>query len=258
MRRFGAEVYPPAPTLPMRGDLSIFPIPRELQPANPLVDERCHFVGPTIEDAAGPGAATAGTARTAGGDPPDPELAAALDDATPLVLVSLGTLHTGTVAFFRTCFSELADLPARFVIVVGSHLDPARLGPPPPNVLIRTTVPQVEVLRRAAAFVTHGGMNSVLEGLVCAVPLVVVPQQVEQLLIGQAVAARGAAIVLRHNVSARPVPGDELRAAVVRALGDGPMRSAATALSRSVLAGGGAGAAADAIQDLLAAGPDAR
>lgn len=134
---------------------------------------------------------------------------------------------------------------------MGSHLDRARLGPPPANVLVRATVPQVEVLRHAAAFVTHGGMNSVLEGLVCGVPLVVVPQQVEQLLIGQTLAARGAAIVLRHNVSARVVPGAELRAAVVRALGDGSMRAAATALSRSVRAGGGAVAAADAIGELL-------
>jgi MGT family glycosyltransferase len=249
LRRFGREVFPPAPTLPMRGDLTIFPIPRELQPANALLDGSCHFVGPTIERATATGLDTG----TVGSGPLDAERRAATDGATLLVLVSLGTLHTGNVTFFRTCFSALADLPARFVIAVGSHPDLARLGPPPANVLVRTTVPQVEVLRHAAAFVTHGGMNSVLEGLVCGVPLVVVPQQVEQLLIAQAVAARGAAIVLRHNVSARAVPADQLRAAVVRALDDGPMRSAATALSRSVRAGGGAGAAADAIEDLLKA-----
>ena len=44
---------------------------------------------------------------------------------------------------------------------------------------------------RAAVFVTHGGMNSMMEGLANKVPLVVLPQQVQQLIIGSAVAERG-------------------------------------------------------------------
>ena len=35
----------------------------------------------------------------------------------------------------------------------------------PPNVIARPYVPQLDVLRRASAFVTHGGMNSVSESL---------------------------------------------------------------------------------------------
>ncbi|WP_257901439.1 macrolide family glycosyltransferase [Saccharothrix obliqua] len=234
VRRLGKETYPPSPTLPMRGDVTIFPIPRALQAPNPLVDERCHFVGPAFTDR---------------GDDLDPELAAHTGGPEPVVLVSLGTLHGGTADFFRTCFQVLADLPVRAVVVTGHHAgDP---GPAPANVLVRESVPQPELLRHAAVFVTHGGMNSVMEGLNCGVPLVVVPQQVEQLLIGRAVADRGAGFVLRHNLSHRAVPAAELRTAVTDALHDPAVRTAARALGDELTAGGGAAAAADVVLDVL-------
>jgi MGT family glycosyltransferase len=240
VRRFGKELFPPRPAFPTLGDVTLFPIPRWLQRPDPRIDERCHYIGATID----PGAH---------GSDIDAELAAHLDGPEPLVLVSLGTLHSGTDAFFRTCFDVLADLPARILIAVGSHTDPARLGSPPPNTLVRASVPQVEVLRRTAVFVTHGGMNSTLEGLANGVPLVVIPQQFEQLLIGQSVAERGAAVVLRQNLSNRPVPPGELRAAVARTLTDSSPRAAAKALADTIGEGGGAPAGVQAIKDLLAA-----
>jgi MGT family glycosyltransferase len=244
VRRSGAPLFPPRPTFPIRGDVTIFPIPRWMQPANPLVDRRCHFVGPTLD-----------AARDTDGDPvPDRELAAHLDAPEPLVLVSLGTLHAAGDEFFRTCFQVLADLPARVLIAVGPHTDPTRLGPPPANTLVRASVPQLQVLRRTAVFVTHGGMNSVLEGLANGVPLVVLPQQFEQLVIGRAVADRGAATVLRHNLSARPVPPAALRTAVQRALTDPAPRAAARALAETLDDGGGAAAGAEAVRELLSRG----
>lgn len=41
-------------------------------------------------------------------------------------------------------------------------------------------VPQLEVLKRTDVFITHGGMNSLNEALYFGVPVVVVPQQIEQ------------------------------------------------------------------------------
>ncbi|WP_051579682.1 macrolide family glycosyltransferase [Pseudonocardia acaciae] len=238
VREFGKDVFPPQPTLPIRGDVTIFPIPRWLQPANKLIDQRCHFVGPTVD----PGTRNGHL---------DPELAAHLEGPEPVVLVSLGTLHAGSDDFFRTCFEVLGDVPARVVLTVGGHTDHARLGRAPANTLVRTSVPQLEVLRRTAVFVTHGGMNSALEALHYGVPLVVVPQQVEQLLIGQAVAGQGAGLVLRHNLSHRPVPGSELRDAVDRALTDASLRTSARAVAETLTQGGGAAAGADAVQGLL-------
>ncbi|GAA0932338.1 macrolide family glycosyltransferase [Pseudonocardia zijingensis] len=242
VRTFGKELFPPRPAFPTLGDVTVFPIPRWLQAPDPRIDERCHYVGATIDPA--------GRDREL-----DAELAAHVDGPDPVVLVSLGTLHAGSDAFFRSCFDAFAGLPARVVIATGPRGDPARLGPPPANTLVRASVPQPAVLGRTAVFVTHGGMNSALEGLAAGVPLVVLPQQIEQLLIGRAVADRGAAVVLRHHLSGRPVPTAELRAAVEATLADPSRRSAAEALGATVGEGGGAGAGGDAVQRLLARRP---
>jgi MGT family glycosyltransferase len=240
VRKLGTDLFPPRPAFPTLGDVTLFPIPRWLQRPDPRIDERCHYIGATIDP-------ETRTSRL------DAELAAHLDGPEPLVLVSLGTLHSGTDAFFRACFEVLADLPARVLIAAGSHTDPARLGPPPANTLVRASVPQLEVLRRTAVFVTHGGMNSALEGLANGVPLVVVPQQFEQLVIGRSIAERGAGVVLRHNLSNRPVPPAELRAAVETTLTDPSRRAAAKALADTVGEGGGAPAGVRAITELLGA-----
>jgi MGT family glycosyltransferase len=234
VRRFGTHLFPPSPTLPMRGDVTIFPIPRALQAPNPLIDDRCHFVGPT---------------PTGRGEDLDPELDAHTDGSAPVVLVSLGTLHAGTTEFFRTCFRVLSELPVRAVVAAGPRADD--LGPVPANVIVRDSVPQLALLERTAVFVTHGGMNSVLEGLGRGVPLVVIPQQVEQLLIGRAVAERGAGVVLRHNLSHRPVPADQLGAAMRRALHDTALRTSAQAFAETIATGGGAAAAADVVEGVV-------
>ncbi|MFD2078210.1 hypothetical protein SAMN05421678_1238 [Actinopolymorpha cephalotaxi] len=244
LRRFGTDVVPSTPMLPMFGDLTLFAIPREIQPDNARPDERCHFLGPTV---------SAGGTVNSGlrGAEVDAELAAHLDGPDPVVLVSLGTLHAGTGEFFRTCFKALADLPARVVLAVGHSTDPTELGSPPANTLVRGTVPQLEILRRAAVFVTHGGMNSALEALAYGVPLVVVPQQVEQLIIGRTIAERGAAVVLRQHLSHRPVPAGELRTAVDRMLTDSSARDRARALGAGFGSGGRAAAGADLVEEFL-------
>ncbi|MEJ3655551.1 macrolide family glycosyltransferase [Actinomycetes bacterium KLBMP 9759] len=238
VRQFGKQLYPPTPTLPMRGDLTIFPVPRWIQSPDPRLDERCYFVGPTVDTALHD-------------DRLDDELAAHITGPEPVVLVSLGTLHPGSTAFFRTCFDVLGDLQARVVLAIGSHVESAQLGEPPANTLVRPSVPQLAVLPHTAVFVTHGGMNSAMEGLANGVPLVVVPQQIEQLAIGLRTEERHAGVVLRHNLSRRPVPPAELRAAVQRALTDPELTASAQGLARTLAEGGGAVEAADAVHRLL-------
>merc|ERR1712083_618310 len=51
----------------------------------------------------------------------------------------------------------------------------------PDNMTLRTSIQQVEMLsRHAHAFVTHAGFNSLQESLVAGVPLIAVPQAVDQ------------------------------------------------------------------------------
>jgi hypothetical protein len=235
MRRFGRSAFPKSPVFPARGDLNIAFIPREFQAASPLVDDTFRFVGPTL-------------AR----EPKAGELPFELPGAGPLVYISLGTLHRGEPDFFRQCFEAFGDMPARFVLSVGEDTDIAALGSIPPNFVVRPSVPQLDVLRHAAAFVTHGGMNSVLEGLSLGVPLLVVPQQIEQLLIALTVVDRGAGIALREPMAGRRIRAAELRLALEKLLAEPRFREAANAARESLRATGGYRGAADEIQAFVA------
>ena len=66
---------------------------------------------------------------------------------------------------------------------IGSKIDPASLGVIPNNFIVRPHVPQLEVLRRADLFITHGGMNSVSEGCWYGVQMIVLPQVGDQVVI---------------------------------------------------------------------------
>jgi UDP:flavonoid glycosyltransferase YjiC (YdhE family) len=91
-------------------------------------------------------------------------------------------------------------------------------------------------------FLTHAGMNSVMESLYHGVPLVAVPQIPEQ----RAVAARAAELGLGVMLDA-PTP-DDLRAAVAAATAHRP---AVEALGAVLRATPGAPVAADALEKLL-------
>jgi MGT family glycosyltransferase len=219
----------------MRGDLSIAFIPRDLQPPNKLIDATFRFVGPTIDPEA-----------------PTDDLPCTLSDERPVVYVSLGTLHLGSTDFFRQCFAAFADLPVQVVLSVGSQTHIPALGPIPQNVVVRNAVPQLAVLQRASVFVTHGGMNSALEGLYFGVPMLLIPQQVEQLLIALNVAGRGAGLVQRQHVAGQRLSADGLRRDVRRLLDEPRFREAARSAQASLRATGGYRQAAEEIQVLAA------
>jgi MGT family glycosyltransferase len=104
------------------------------------------------------------------------------------------------------------------------------------------------VLRHAAAFVSHAGMGSTMEALYYGVPLVCVPQMVEQ----EANAARVAELGLGVRLDPESLTADDLRAAVDAVTGDAAIRAALDRMRDAVRKAGGAVAAADAIEAHLA------
>ena len=129
------------------------------------------------------------------------------------------------------------------ILSAGANLSGESLGPAPANFIVRNHVPQLEVLRRAAAFVTHGGMNSVSESLYHGVPLVVVPQMSEQAMVGRRVEELGAGLyVAREDVTA-----DRLRESVQRLLTEDQFRRQAARVRESFQNAGGVASAAGAI-----------
>jgi MGT family glycosyltransferase len=74
---------------------------------------------------------------------------------------------------FETVLEGLEGEDVNLVLAVGQ--DPEVFGAQPPNVRVERWVPQTRVLPHCDAFITHGGFNSVKEGLAVGVPLVVLP-----------------------------------------------------------------------------------
>ena len=137
--------------------------------------------------------------------PPDggaePALAGIGED-TQLVYVSLGTLYEDRPAFFRSAAQALASPGRRVVLSIG-RIPPRALGTLPAGVTAHAHVDQLAVLRRTDLFVTHGGFNSVQEGLVAGVPLLVFPQMQEQAFNADRVCQLGAGLRLRRPSAAR-------------------------------------------------------
>merc|ERR1712110_292925 len=56
-----------------------------------------------------------------------------------------------------------------------------KLSSLPSNITVKTSINQVEMLsKHAHAFITHAGFNSLQESLIAGVPLIAVPQAVDQ------------------------------------------------------------------------------
>ena len=87
-----------------------------------------------------------------------------------MLYVSLGTVFKAAPQLLRTIATALAPLGGTVLVATG-QTDPSALDPLPANVLVRRSVPQPDVLARAAMFVTHGGMNSVNEAMYAGVPM---------------------------------------------------------------------------------------
>jgi MGT family glycosyltransferase len=125
----------------------------------------------------------------------------------------------------------------------GADTDLDSLGAIPENIVVRNYVPQLDILKRADVFVTHGGMNSVSEGLWYGVPLVVIPQGSDQYLVAKRVETLGAGVALDK----RGITPEALRQAVESVLSDEGKRANIKAIQESFREAGGYVRAADVI-----------
>lgn len=98
----------------------------------------------------------------------------------PVVYISLGTVIKGAVSFFQNCIEAFRNENVDVIISVGKKFDIRKLKNIPSNIHIYNSVPQLEVLKMADVFVTHGGMNSVSEAFVYGVPMIVIPFMSDQ------------------------------------------------------------------------------
>ncbi len=120
----------------------------------------------------------------------------------PLIYVSLGTLMGKDATFFKTIMAAFADSPYQLLLSIGQFLDIQDLGEIPSNCVVKNHVPQLEVLQRTAVFVTHAGLNSLNESVYYGIPMVMVPQQIEQDYNARHFAKLGCGILAKPNPTA--------------------------------------------------------
>ena len=104
---------------------------------------------------------------------------AQVDGSRRLLYCSLGSqshLIQGSRDFFRTVVEALASRPEwQLILAAGSHLRADEFAPLPPNALVVSSAPQLSILPKASAMITHGGIGSVKECIFFGVPMVVFP-----------------------------------------------------------------------------------
>jgi MGT family glycosyltransferase len=167
----------------------------------------------------------------------------------PLIYISLGTVSNENAAFFQTCISALTDTAYDVLISTGGRFSPEQFGTLPENITIKAWVPQAQVLQQAALFITHGGLNSIHDGLYCGVPLLVVPQQTEQTLNGMRVVELGAGSMLRQNA----LTASTLRDSVNQLLSDDCYKAQAKRIGETLRSAGGMTKAVDEIEKMMQA-----
>ncbi|RJQ68156.1 glycosyl transferase [Pseudonocardiaceae bacterium YIM PH 21723] len=220
----------PAPSLleflDRQPDRAVCFFPRAFQPAGDSFDDRYTFTGPALPET--------------GTEQRKPE--------QPVLLVSLGSAFNVRPDFYRIAMDAFAGTPWQVELATGMAVDHGSLGPIPANVRLHGHAPQLEILQRATAFVSHGGMGSVQESLLAGVPLVCVPQMIEQEINSDRVAELG----LGEKLTMAELTPELLAAAVDRVAGDPGVAARIAVIRAESRVGGGAAAAADAVERMIA------
>ncbi|MFJ3788883.1 glycosyltransferase [Kitasatospora sp. NPDC090091] len=171
------------------------------------------------------------------------------------VLVTMGTLAGDVGADFHA-------RAVRALALCGDDVQPVIAAPRdllpelPDHAAAADRVPVLELLARGAldAVLCHGGMNTVGEALAHGIPLVTAPIRHDQPFVAAQVEAAGAGL---RAPFPRATP--EQLAARLRAVLDEPRyRTAASRVGAELLACGGAVAAADRLESLVAGRADPR
>jgi MGT family glycosyltransferase len=192
-------------------DLKFVYTARAFQPAGRFFDASYLFLGPLLDQRPRDGARAQATG------------------SRPLAYVSLGTLFNRDHALLLR-ISEVLAARGWQVIVSFGDVAATQQQRWPEHVQVHTFVDQIGVLAQAQLFVTHGGMNSVSEALSHAVPMIAIPQAVDQHLVARRTANLGAAVVIERDA----VSIESLAAALARIEGDrAAFETAAARLQRS-------------------------
>jgi MGT family glycosyltransferase len=209
-----------------REALNIVFTSRHFQPGGEGFDGSFQFVGPSFDE------------RREDGESLPEQMA-----GSPLVYISMGTINNDCAVFYRTCMEAFGGDGRTILMSVGSKIDIPSLGAIPENFVVRNHVPQLKALKKASAFISHCGLNSVSEALCCGVPIVAIPRANDQPAVANRLAALGAGLKLEMA----EITPNLLKNSVDQVISDESYGAASRIAGASMLAAGGCKAAADRI-----------
>ncbi|TVX93548.1 macrolide family glycosyltransferase [Paenibacillus agilis] len=215
------------------GQLKVVFTSRYFQPESEKYDDSYIFTGPSISPR-----------------PDDPlfPLEQLRSQYNKVVYISMGSILNKDIEFYKLCFEAFKDIPAQFVLACGRDTDLSTLGEDiPHNFMIKPYVPQLDILQRADAFITHAGMNSASEALYYSVPLVAIPLSSDQPAVAQQAEKLGAAITLDKE----KLTTEMLKLAVLKVLNTPIYKQRAKMVADSFRSAGGYQEAADRIMSLF-------
>jgi MGT family glycosyltransferase len=176
-------------------------------------------------------------------DPPAEPPAWLEDEEDPIVLVTTSSEFQDDERLARCAFEALANDPLHVVVTAPSlDLDAAEV---PPNARVLSFAPHSPLLARAACAITHGGMGGTQKALSHGVPVCAVPFGRDQLEVARRVELARAGT----RLPAPRLDPRRLRAKVHEAI---ERRDGARRVAQAFQAAGGATAAADAFERVLA------
>ena len=216
--KYGVQIDSPYEIFCNPAPLTIVYTTREFQPSGEEFDHSYKFVGPSI------------TERPKNGDLDFKEF-----NGQNTIYISLGTVFNQAIDFYKLCFEAFRNSDYTVMMSIGEKTPITDLGEIPDNFIVKNYVSQTEVLKYTKLFITHGGMNSVHEGLYYGVPLIVIPQSADQPVIAGQVDRIGAGIQLQMQ----SLTANELREAADHVLNQPSIQKAVTRMQESLRNAGG-------------------
>ncbi|WP_013325028.1 glycosyltransferase [Gloeothece verrucosa] len=165
----------------------------------------------------------------------------------PMIYASLGSVQNTKQEVFHQIAAACVGLDVQLVITTGGGLDELGVQNLPGSPLVVEYAPQPDILAAASLTITHGGMNTILDSLSYAVPLIAMPITFEQPGNGARIRSTGVGEVLPLG----KLSVKRLHSTIKRVLRENSYRDNAQRIQQSIQQTSGVKRAADIIEQVI-------
>lgn len=161
------------------------------------------------------------------------------------IMVSIGTLLRGEAErFFCRIVEEFRDSPYNLIV----SADPSILKEWPSNFIVKSRLPQSDLIKCVDVVITHGGANTVCDSIGMGIPMVVIPMLADQFYMADQVGLTQTGIRLKYK---RLTKGEILKSCEKLLAIDNIYLQNVKKLSVAFRNAGGANAAATLVEEFL-------